>query len=153
MNSLTSITQQLPSLDGRIWQGVAIGVALSPVIAPIVLMLLPLVTLLALLAVALGAYAMLGPLQAKPRDFFFVAKAAMVQLQLTYSVKTNQTIDQMWDNTYKRVGAHRPAMYFIDEDTPYSYGDLEKLSNRVARLALQRGLKPGDTVGLMMRNR
>jgi acyl-CoA synthetase (AMP-forming)/AMP-acid ligase II len=44
-------------------------------------------------------------------------------------------------------------MHFVDENANYTTGELEADSNRVARVALLRGLHPGDTVALFLRNR
>jgi hypothetical protein len=55
--------------------GLLLGAALSPVLAPIVLCLLPVLTLSVFVLGALSAYAMLGPMQAKLRDFRYFFKA------------------------------------------------------------------------------
>lgn len=87
------------------------------------------------------------------RDFIFTAKAAYVQGSIAVAAYRGQLTDSLWYATYERVGPHRPMIYFVDEKLSYSYGDMENDSNRFARLALQLGLRAGETVALYMQNR
>src|SRR5207244_4003789 len=45
---------------------------------------------------------------------------------------------------------HRPALR--QDDTVISYGDLDEITGRLARLIVNRGLLPGDRIGLMLPN-
>jgi fatty-acyl-CoA synthase len=139
--------------DQSLLSGLLLGAALSPLLAPVVLLVLPLVTLVLFVLAALSAYAMLGPLQAKGRDFRYFAKAAVTKVCVGLCVVRNALFDEAWDRTLARVGRHHVLMHFVDEDRAYSSGELEADSNRIARVALLRGLKAGDTVALLMRNR
>jgi len=47
--------------------------------------------------------------------------------------------------------ADRPAL--IDDDSVWTYAEMDAYANRVAHWALAEGLKPGDTVALFMQNR
>jgi hypothetical protein len=75
--------------------GIAIGIALSPIFGPILSVFVPFVSLLAAVLAVLAAYAMLGPLKLKPRDFIFTAKAAVLKLTLGYCARRRILTDGM----------------------------------------------------------
>jgi long-chain acyl-CoA synthetase len=55
---------------------------------------------------------------------------------------------------YQHAQAHpdRLALVVADTGETLTYGELDAASNRGAQLFRQRGLKPGDTIGLMLKN-
>jgi long-chain acyl-CoA synthetase len=50
------------------------------------------------------------------------------------------------------AGPDRPAMIIADTGEIMTYGELDAQSNRFAQLLRSHGLKPGDRIGVMMRN-
>ena len=53
---------------------------------------------------------------------------------------------------HARIHPGHPAMVVADTGEMLTYRELDEGSNRVAQLLRARGLKPGDRIGVMMRN-
>ena len=85
-----------------------------------------------------------------PRDL----RGAKRYLQLLFLVyryqKTNTTVPQV----FSKVAAKHPSKAaLLYENTSWSFGDLEKYSNRVANYLYNVGYRQGDCVALFMENR
>lgn len=52
-----------------------------------------------------------------------------------------------------RIESGKTAIIDVDTDRRYSYGDLEERANRLANLLRERGVKKGDRVAFLSRNR
>ncbi len=66
---------------------------------------------------------------------------------------TNDSPDLLADDLEAVVDAHTDRIAFYFEDDTMTYGELEKLANRVANWARLEGLQAGDKVALFMENR
>ncbi|MCH8505138.1 MAG: AMP-binding protein [Ectothiorhodospiraceae bacterium] len=58
-----------------------------------------------------------------------------------------------WVGKWAAMRPNRPALCDADTDTVYTYGELNRRANQVARWMTDAGLQPGDVVGLICRNR
>ena len=59
------------------------------------------------------------------------------------------TVDQIEESVDRH--ADRPAL--MEDDTVWTYAEMDAYANRVAHWAVAQGLKPGDTVAIYMQNR
>jgi hypothetical protein len=66
LNKIEEVIQQW-NINGSVLKGVLVGVVLSPLFAPIVMFLVPILSLLGVIAAPLIGYGMLGPMQLKVR--------------------------------------------------------------------------------------
>ncbi len=58
-----------------------------------------------------------------------------------------------WVGKWAAMHPARPAVHDAGNNTTYSYGDLNRRANQVARWMTDAGLQAGDVVGLVCRNR
>ena len=74
----------------------------------------------------------------------------MDQSSIDVAMQTKTTIA---DHVERLAAEHPDKIFVIYEGQSISYGQVNYRANDFARIALQQGIGPGDTVGLMMENR
>lgn len=77
-------------------------------------------------------------------------RLALALLQTRQLTRRNAVVGDVFEDSVRRW-PHKPCMRF--EDRTFTFLDTDRLANRVAHWALQRGLRPGQTVALLMENR
>ncbi|TYZ57241.1 hypothetical protein PybrP1_008798 [[Pythium] brassicae (nom. inval.)] len=77
-------------------------------------------------------------------------RLALSLLKARQLTRRNAVVGDLFEESVRRW-PHKPCMRF--EDRTFTFLDADRLANRVAHWALQRGLRAGQTVALLMENR
>ncbi|GAB9465392.1 Long-chain fatty acid transporter [Globisporangium polare] len=77
-------------------------------------------------------------------------KLALALVQIKGFARNNTLVGDLFEQS-ARKWPHKPCMRF--EDRTLTFAECDAMANRVARWALQRGLRAGQTVALLMENR
>jgi len=93
----------------------------------------------------------MGLFAALKREWFYTTELLRIQKRLKPITADSPRLTPDLLEDCVDAFAERPA--FIGDDGPVSYAEFDAYANRVANWALERGLKPGDTVAVFMGNR
>ncbi|XP_076753912.1 long-chain fatty acid transport protein 4 [Xylocopa sonorina] len=85
-----------------------------------------------------------------PRDFKFLYRAVMAELEIKGQRRNNVTVIKEFKKLVNRY-PNKPCFYF--EDRVWTFTDIDKYSNQIADVFQKGGHVKGDTVALMMPNR
>ncbi|XP_034542368.1 very long-chain acyl-CoA synthetase-like [Notolabrus celidotus] len=106
--------------------------------------------LILILLAAVGFFAILFPRSYFFQDVQHVLLRKRTSKRIQSYMKTNYTIADQFADTVK-AQPHKPYLHFKDET--FTYLEADELSNKAARVLLQRGcVKGGDTVALFYGN-
>ena len=124
---------------------------------PLILLLLPLLlfgVFTALFAAALWA-AVRQPamLRGVPRDIRFVVRLVRATKQLKQRLARTSGTFTTADYFAETVAAHGHREALIFEGMTYTYSEVDRESDRVARWAMEQGIAPHDSVALICANR
>lgn len=77
-------------------------------------------------------------------------RLALSLIKARQLTRRNALVGDLFEESVRRW-PHKPCMRF--ENRTLTFLDADRLANRVAHWALQRGMRPGQTVALLMENR
>mmetsp|Transcript_74992 Transcript_74992/g.160592 ORF Transcript_74992/g.160592 Transcript_74992/m.160592 type:complete len:641 (-) Transcript_74992:41-1963(-) len=87
-------------------------------------------------------------------DFALLPKVSVLSATTKFLKEPGAGMPKQWYATLRKAGQAEKVMFISADDGRHvTFGEVEELSNRVAQWALAQGLKPGDSVALMMDNR
>ncbi|XP_063238104.1 long-chain fatty acid transport protein 1-like [Bacillus rossius redtenbacheri] len=141
------IRSKFPSLlYGVLFSGLVVSIGLGRRLIPQII-LLAFVTFL----VTGGRYEFLYIIyKTLPRDLRALCGFAKLNARLWWYEKRRYTVPQMFRNTLKR---HPGKVAFWYEKKPWTFAEVDVMSNRVGHYFKSQGLSQGDTVALLMENR
>ncbi|KAK9295155.1 hypothetical protein QLX08_010436 [Tetragonisca angustula] len=85
-----------------------------------------------------------------PRDLKFLYRAISAEMEVKGQRRNNMTVVKIFK---KRVDRYPNKTCFFFEDQVWTYSDINKYSNQIARVFQEAGYVKGDAVALMMPNR
>ena len=133
--------------------GLLAGVILSPLLLFVFWsIVVPLVVLVAVLAAAAAAYAKFK-LGASYQDFIFLRGIAVPRVEQILAAKHNRLTDDFWYSRYRLMDKDAAMITQAEDDSRFTWGDMEALSNRIANWAMAQKWPAHTTVGLFLHNR
>ena len=82
-------------------------------------------------------------------DYYYEKQNAKIDTAVSTAVQRNTFLVDIFE---EKVKLHPKKTFIIYEDRRFSYEEVDKLANKVARAALAIGIKPGDVAAVLLHN-
>ena len=86
-------------------------------------------------------------------DVKFLKGIFVPRIEQIFAAKKNKTTDDYWYSQYNSRDKNAPMMIQAEDDSRFTWGQMEAFSNRIANFAIAQKWPVGTTVGLFLPNR